>query len=131
MKEKNGFVALTAVLVLSAIFLSVSISIASHAISGSGSNTSLYASHKAKVSAASCVEYALLKMQRTEGYGGNEGILIDEEECEILSVSGTETERSIQVQSSVFEHVYRIEAITDETDPAVMEIASYEAVTNF
>ena len=130
MKQRQGFIALTTVLVLSAVFLSVSISMATHAISGSGVNVSFFKGHTAQVTAKSCVEFALLKLQRVENYAGNEGILVGEETCTILPITDySETEKRIQAESTVDSYFYRVEVIV-ETTPA-LQINSYEAKTNF
>lgn len=131
MKTNQGFMALTSVLVLSAIFLSLSISIATHAISGSKTNTSVHASNKAKFLAESCVEYALAELQRSALYDGDEQVQIGEESCDILTVQGTgNTDRIIQTESTVSGHVYRWEVVVSEIDPSI-QITSWEPVTNF
>ena len=131
MKNNQGFIALTSVLVLSAIFLSLSISVASHAISGSKMNSSVYASNKAKILAESCVEYALSELQRSTSYVGGEQIVIGDESCDILTVEGTgNAQRTIQTESTVLEHTYRLEVVVSEVDPSI-QISSWEPVINF
>lgn len=131
MKNKKGFIALTTVLVLSAVFLSISIGVASRAISGATMSSSLYASNKAEILADGCAEYALLKLRRSLEYAGNESIEIDGTQCEILDIGGTgNTNRSIDVQSTVQGHVHRIRVLVEEISPT-MKIASYEFVTSF
>lgn len=131
MKYKNGFIALTTVLILSAIFLSLSISIATHAILNAGINVGAYTSAQSKALAEACVEYAQIELSRTLNYDGDESILIDDQSCYILPISGEgNTNRVIQTESIVDGFVYRIEVELSEIQPE-MQIASYEAKVNF
>ena len=131
MKYQQGFIALTSVLILSAIFLSLSIVIATHAISGSRVNISQYASNKAQILAESCVEYALSELQRSETYSGNEAVQIGDESCDILPIGGSgNSNRTIQTESTVLDHTYRLEVVVAEIDPDV-QITSWEPVINF
>ena len=131
MKYNKGFIALAAVLVLSAVFLALSIGMATQAIYGAKADMSLYASNKARILAESCVEQALAQLQRSVSYVGEERISIDEDTCDILTVGGVgNTDRTIQAQSTVSDHTYRLEVVVAEIDPTV-KIASFESVINF
>jgi hypothetical protein len=131
MKHTQGFIALTSVLILSAIFLSISISIASRAISGGDASIALYERDKAKFFAEACAEYALMELQRTLNYDGDEGILVGDGSCTVRTVVGTENEnRSVEVESTVGAHTYRIRVGVDEISP-VMEVGKQERVESF
>lgn len=127
----KGFIALSSVLIMSAIFLSISISMASHAISGSGTGVALYENNAAQMLAQSCLEHALLELQRTLVYGGDESILIDETSCVILPIGGSGNhDRTVQVVGTFGSHTYRIQVVVDTVSPEVT-LASYERVTSF
>jgi hypothetical protein len=131
MKYSQGFMALTSVLALSAVFLALSINMASQAVSGSKANSASYASDKAQILAESCVEYALTELQRSVSYSGSESIQIGDDSCDILSVGGTgNSDRLIQTQSTVLGYTYRLEVLVALIDPAVV-ITSFEPVINF
>lgn len=131
MKHNQGFIALTSVLILSAIFLSLSISVASRAISGSKIDTSVYVSSKAQILAESCIEYALTELQRSTNYVGGDNITIGDESCDILTVEGAgNRNRTIKAESTVSGHVYRLKVVVSEVDPRI-QIASFEPVINF
>ena len=130
MKKSRGFIALTSVLILSAIFLSISISVASRAISGSDTAIVLYERDVAYFRAVACVEYGLMELQRTLHYEGEEGILVGDGICNI-SIGGEGNEnRTLQAESIVNEHVTRIEVIVEEVSPTLI-ISSQEEVDSF
>ncbi len=129
--HNKGFIALASVLVLSAIFLSLSISTASQAINSTDNTSAIYAHAKAKRVAEGCVEYALIELSRTLNYEGNGSILIAEESCEILPIGGVgNNDRVVQVQSTVQGYVYKIEVVVSQISPE-MQIGSFKAITNF
>lgn len=131
MKYTQGFIALSSVLILSAIFLSISISIASRAISGSDTSIALHEKEHARFQAESCIGYALLELQRTLNYQGDEGILIHGGSCTIHAIGGDGNEnRTVQAESTVGSHTYRIEAVVGEISPE-LTIASWERVESF
>lgn len=124
----KGFIALSSVLIMSAIFLSISISMASFAISRSDTGVALYEKDKAHMLAQGCLEYALLELERTLDYEGNEGILIGDSSCEIAVIQGSgNQDRTIQVEGTFGAHTYRIEVVVGEVSPEVL-LASYERI---
>ena len=131
MKYNQGFIALTSVLILSAISLSISISVASRAISGSGISIAMRERDTAKYLTESCVEHALIELERTLNYQGNESILVGDELCDILVVEGSgNTNRTIKAQGSVGQHTYRVRVIINTISPN-LTIKSYKRVANF
>ena len=110
MNMNRGFIALTSVLILSAIFLSITISVASRAISSSSVQIAFMERDAAKYQAQGCLEFALMELQRTLDYTGNEEIFVGNGTCDILSVAGeSDAERTVQVESTAGDHTYRIE----------------------
>jgi len=129
--RNRGFIALTAVLVLSAIFLSFSITVITHALTGSDQALSVLARDKAQFVTESCLEYALLKLPQSLNYAGNESILVGDETCEILRMIETgNSTRIIQAQSTVSGYTYRAEVVIQTISPEIV-ISSWEAVQNF
>jgi len=114
MQTHKGFIALTSVLVLSAIFLSVSISIASRAISVLSSEVAYMERDASLYSAEACAEHALMEVQRTLNYAGDESILIGDGSCEVLSVEDTDEGTVIRTESTVGEHTYELQLILEE-----------------
>jgi len=131
MKYTQGFIALTSVLILSAIFLSISISIASRAVSGTDASIALYERDKAKFLTEACIEYALMELQRTLNYEGDEGILVGDGSCTVRPVTGMGNEnRSVEVESTVGAHTYRMVVDVDEISP-LMNVGSHARVESF
>lgn len=131
MKHTQGFIALTSVLILSAIFLSMSISVASRAISGSGVSIAFSERDTARYLTHACSEHARMELERTLDYRGNESILIEGKECRILEIQGTgNTNRILRVESTVGAHTYHIEEYIETISPQ-MVITTSERVTNF
>ena len=127
----RGFIALTSVLILSAIFLYITISIASRAISSSSIQIAFQERDNAKYNAEGCLSYALMELQRTFEYVGDEGILVGNGTCNILSLSEDATQpRTVQVESTVGNHTYRLEADIAEVAPQVY-VTSIERVETF
>ncbi len=128
---KQGFIALTSILVLSAIFLSVSVSVAMRSIAQTGTSFGLSAAYTANSLSTLCVEYALIELTRTLNYTGDETIVLDGESCDILTISGSgNTNRTIQTISTVAEHTRRTEVVISEISPDIA-IVSWESVTDF
>jgi hypothetical protein len=131
MTYSHGFIALTAVLVLSAIFLSVTITIASRAITESQSTIAYLERDQAQFRTEACIEHALVELMRTFEYDGNETISIDDGECAIGSISGSGWEgRTIEAWSTVGAHTYRVVVRTEEHDASIV-VSSYERVVAF
>ena len=130
-KHTKGFIALASVLILSAIFLSMSIGIASRAISEATTGIAFREQDTAHYTAKVCAEYARMELERTLDYGGNEGILIGNESCDILPIEGTgNSNRILRVESQVGSHVYRIKDVISIVSPH-MVITSSERVISF
>lgn len=131
MQYTRGFIALTSVLVISAIFLSISISITSRAISGSGMSVALYERDTAKYLAQACVEHAQQELLKTLNYIGEESVAVYDNSCDILTIEGIgNTDRIIKTESTFGDHTYRILVEIDEVSPHMI-ISSYERVASF
>ena len=118
-------------LVISAVLLSVSISVASRALSGSEAEIALSARDQARFYAEGCVDYALMQLRTDLSYAGNESILIGDGDCEVFSIeddgAGTLV---LRVESIVRDHAYRIMATVDTADANIV-VSSYSYVAHF
>ncbi len=124
-KNTQGFIALTAVLILSAIFLSLAINAASHVVSVSDTGIAFYERDTARYQARGCIEYARLQLQRVLDYQGNEVILIGDGECEILTIEGSgNADRVLRVKSSVGRHTIFTEDIIKQISPNLVVTSS-------
>ncbi len=131
MKKSKGFIALTSVLILSVIFLSVTVSMATRAISGAFLTTAAIERDTAEQYGMACVEYALLELQRTVDYVGDDSIELDGGSCEIFTIQGSGVnDRVLHVESAVGSHIYRAEMVIESVSPQLL-ITSYERVAQF
>ncbi len=120
-KQSQGFVALTSVLILSAIFLSLAISTTISVITTTGTNTAFRERNVAHYTARGCMEYALMQLERNLNYQGNEVILIGDEECEILPITGAgNINRVLEVKSIIGAHVYHIVSEIEAISPIMV-----------
>lgn len=120
-KQSQGFIALTSVLILSAIFLSLAISTTLSVITATGTNTAFRERDVARYMARGCMEYALMQLERNLNYQGNEVILIDDEECEILPITGAgNINRVLEVKSIIGAHVYHIVSEIETISPIMV-----------
>jgi hypothetical protein len=124
MKEKQGFIALTSVLVLSAVFLSITISVASGAIDALTSLIAYTDRDQAKYFAEACADHALLELVRTLHYEGDEVILVEGGSCAIATITSEGDERIIHTSAVVGSHAYTLEVRIDS-------IAQQSAVTTY
>lgn len=127
----KGFIAVTSVLILSAFFLSLCITIASRAISNASVSVAFIEREKARFQTEACVEFVLMELIRTVKYQGNESILVGDGSCYILPISGEgNSNRVLRIESHVGEHTYRVLATIGTVGPK-MTITSFERVVNF
>ncbi len=130
-KKTKGFIALTSVLVLSTLFLSITISMASRTISESQIQRALAERDTAQYLAEACIEEGLSELVHTFDYNGNTTTVVGEGECEILEVSGIGTShRVLRTESVVGQHTYRTEVILESISPHV-RITSHNRITKY
>lgn len=131
MKKTRGYIALTSVLILSAVFLAIGIGLLSRSITSSQVSISFLAHSRAKVLAESCAEYALIELLRTLNYEGDASILVDDRSCTILPiVREGENGRHIMVEADVDGYMYR-QNIYATVGPSKITVVSRENVTQF
>lgn len=131
MNKRFGFIALSTVLVLSAIFLSLGIAVASRAIAGATMATALQTQTEAKHLSDACAEYALMELSRTLNYSGNDSILIEGQTCLIRHIEGSGNyNRTVEAVGTVSDYTYRTKVLVEEVSP-IMTIESWEGVKSF
>lgn len=129
-RQIQGFIALTSVLILSAIFLSITISLASRAIVRLDDSVAFRERDQARYLTEACIENTLLEIQQTLAYQAGEVILVGDSSCEIIEIREESGETVIQAQSTVGAHTYRMQAAVSLISPD-MSISSFGRVTTF
>jgi hypothetical protein len=129
-KQNKGFIAISTTLILSAIFLSISLGMSMRAISGIDTSIAFADREAARLQAYGCLHYARLELQQTLDYRGNEGILIGEETCEIFDIEGSgNTNRILMVESTVGNHTVRIREVIEQISPNMVILSSDRVVS--
>lgn len=135
MKNKNnmkeGFIALTSVLIISSLVLLISIGLSARSISETNIAMSQQLSNKALALADACAEDALLKLRSDFNYAGNETIMINgSDSCDILSVEGSGgLNRIIKTESDVRGYKKKIRINIAQLNP--LQITSWQEVADF
>jgi len=129
--NNSGFIALTTVLVMSAVILVISTGISLRSVDGIKMSLGQKHSYTASSLAYLCAENALIKLKSTTNYSGNETITLDGETCDILSIDGTGySTRTVKTQSTVSGYTKKLKIVVAEVDP-IMQITSWDEVTDF
>ena len=130
-KDQRGFIALISVLIISAVVLTIGISVSLRSIGEMKMSFDKQESRRALALAGLCAEQALMKLESVFNYAGNESITIDGESCDILPIGGSGiTNRTISAQSTVSNYTKKIKIEVTQISP-VLEIASWQEVANF
>lgn len=128
---KNGFIAMTSVLVLGAIFLVLILGVTSQSVNLLQHTISVQHADAAKQYAYSCAEYALLQATQQLHYTGNQMLSFEDETCEILPVAeDVDGSSTIRTQSTVKGYVHRVVVEVVNIYPHV-EVQSYQSVLVF
>lgn len=128
-ENNNGFVALIAVLVLSAVGVSVGISLILLGLGSSRSSFALEQSNHAKALANACAEEALLKLKQNLSYAGNETLTFTSGTCQIQDVKGTGPNRIIKTTGTVGTIIRKV-AVKVKISPS-FELTSWQEVADF
>ena len=131
MRSSQGYIAITAVLVLSALFLSMSISVASRGITASDTSYAGHMEKKVRYITEACVEYGLLRLRDTYRYAGGETISIGDEQCVIMPIAGGDTpQRTLHAYSMIDGYTYRVEVIIS-MEGSDIEVVTFDRVRTF
>jgi hypothetical protein len=130
-KEKNGYIALVSILLISSLTLFLAVNANLFGISESRMALDGAHSSKAYYLANLCAEEALINLKDDLDYSGNETINIAGGSCEILPLEGSGNEnRTIKTTGSFDNKTRKIKIDIDLVNP-VMEINSWLEVTDF
>lgn len=131
MKHKNGYILLSSVLVLSAVFMLLALGVSRGSLYTSEGVLLIRYGAAAQHAAKACAEYALMELTRDLAYSGNETRMVGESDCEILPVSIDEDgSTTLRTQSTVSGHTQRVIVEVSAVVPDVT-ITSYRAVDDF
>jgi len=127
----NGFIALTSMLIIGALVLTISIGVLLRSINEMKMSLGEQEAHRALALVNLCGELALMKIESVFNYSGNESIIIGEESCDVLQIEGSgNTDRTIKVQSTVSGYTKKVKIEISQISPA-MYISSWEEVQDF
>lgn len=89
MEKTDGFIALFPVVVIGGLMLLIVSGMAYRAKEQALAGTGHAAAREAQGLANACAEAAIMKLQETFGYAGNETLQISGKQCDILPLEGT------------------------------------------
>jgi hypothetical protein len=129
-KKKDGYAALVSVLIIGALTLVIGVGGVFRAGNAASISIDESLSLRARTVSSWCTQLALLKLQETLHYEGNESIINDDATCSILTVEGSgNADRVVKTESTVSGHFSREVVSIEEISP-VMEIESWQYVAN-
>lgn len=137
LKSNEGFIALTATIIVAAVLLILAVSVAS---SGFQSRFSVFDGEVKEVSrglAEACVQFAILEYAKDNSYTGNnhpKTVVFDPDptksrECTIISVSGSAPALQIRTQAEFRSSFTNLEVVIDATNDYAVD--SWEEVAEF
>lgn len=130
-KNSSGFVALVSLLVIGAFILVMSTSISVRSISETAMSSGGELAQRAHASANLCAEQALMKLENTLSYTGNETLTIDGVSCTINAISGSgNTSRTVTAHSTVSNYSRKVQVVVSQISP-IMLITSWQEVSDF
>jgi hypothetical protein len=129
--QKNGYIALVSVLIISSITLFLAINANLFGISESGMALRKSHSSKSFYLANLCAEDALMKLKNNLDYSGDETLSLDGGSCYISSLEGSGNEdRIIKTSGNFNDQTRRIIIEIGRVNP-LMEISSWREVSSF
>ncbi len=131
MIKQKGFIALTAVLVVSALFLSVIIGATVRSINATKAIHALQYGKNAEVLAYACADYALAEHVKQLHYLGSQTLNFPTGSCTIeLIVEEADGVRTIDTVGESSGHIHRVRIELSGTGNAVT-VGSYKSVVAF
>lgn len=101
-RRKNGYIALTSVVLMSAILLILAITLAHQSINNGENALDWVKSQQTKQTAVACAEYAMERLTTSLYYSGNETVIVGDEQCYVDQVTGSGVNnRGIKTRSTV------------------------------
>lgn len=129
--RQNGFIALTTILIMSVLMLSVGIGVTLRSISAGDISSGEEFSARAAALSEACAENAVLRLKNNLSYSGNENIIIETgASCDILPLEGVgNTNRTIKTQSTVNGYKRKTRAVLVSVIP--LKIGEWRSVGDF
>lgn len=125
---RDGFIALTSVLIIQAVTLAIVLAVGLRSIGESNMSGGEHQSHRALAMANLCAELALMRLESVRQYAGNETITIGSDSCQILAIEGVgNTNRKVITQSTVAGYTKRMNITLQRISPT-MQITSWKEV---
>lgn len=128
MLKPNGYITLTSAIILSLVFMTITLAIGSYSFF---SYSSVSITEYKKISTAlaeSCADIALLKFKLDDTYIGNEIVVIGNNSCSILPIETIGGQKIFKTQATINNTSAHFKAVLDY--PA-NTLASWEEVTGF
>ncbi|MBN1325774.1 hypothetical protein JW977_02220 [Candidatus Falkowbacteria bacterium] len=120
-KNKNGYIALISVIIISAVVLILALGLAFISISEKQTIISHNKSLRNYYLANACANYAILQLQKNSEYAGNETISLDAYSCQIESVFGKgNTNRSFITSSQIDDQKKVLKIELDQIKPVTI-----------
>lgn len=125
---QKGFVAIIAVLVISAIGISIGLSLILIGINSTRTSLSQIQSAQARGLANACMEEALQKLRESIYYSGNEAQTLTSGSCQIQTITGSgNTNRTITTSSTVGSDTRKVQVVVSTVNPAIA-ISSWQEI---
>lgn len=128
--KKSAFVAMMSVLIVSALVLSISVTIVFVNINAMKNSLLLKNSDQARMLANSCSEYALQEIALDHSFSGSDNLVLGEGECSYNVVIGVGERRTIESLGKTKNNTRREKIEVDLLSPSI-NIASRQEVANF
>ncbi len=125
--NNNGFIALTAAIIISGVLVLVAIMAGQLSIGRLQMISSRQQALESYYTAQACAEEALMRLKEDSKYSGNETISVDGRDCQILGIEGNWT---IKTSANLFNKTKKIKVAIGQIDPEVV-INSWEEVSDF
>jgi len=127
LKKQKGFIAITTVLIISALVLMIGIGISLESIGETKMGLQRSLSSQSYYLTNLCVEQTLMKLKENSSYSGDETINVENGNCTILPIEGNWT---IKVSASSSGQIKKMKLIVSQIDPEII-VDSWEEVAEF
>jgi len=127
LKKQKGFIAITTVLIISALVLMISIGISLESIGEMKMGLQRSLSSQSYYLTNLCAEETLMKLKENSSYLGDETINVENGNCTILPIEGNWT---IKVSAFSSGQIKKMKLIISQIDPEII-VDSWEEVAEF
>lgn len=127
LKKQKGFIAITTVLIVSALTLMIGISISLGSISEIKMGLQRSLSSQSYYLANLCAEQTLMKLKEDSNYSGDEIINVSNGSCTILPIEGNWT---IKVSAFSSGQIKKMKLVVSQINPEII-VDSWEEVAEF